>query len=256
MTAWDPKAYLRYGDERTRPAIDLVTRIQLDSPQRIVDLGCGPGNSTQILKKRWPSSEILGLDNSAAMIEAAAQQYANQRWQRADIAHWSADAPVDLLFSNATLQWLPNHRQLYHHLCAQVKRGGVLATQIPSDKFAVVRKLIHQVASDPRWASRMETAMNALTMECPSDYYDYLIEFCSSIDLWETEYNHVLPNRPAIIDWMSATGLRPFLAPLNSGERTAFLNELLPRIEANYSVRRDGKVLFPFRRLFLVAYRK
>ncbi|TXT34523.1 MAG: trans-aconitate 2-methyltransferase [Planctomycetota bacterium] len=256
MSDWNAEHYLKYGDERTRPAADLAARIRIDRPAVIADLGCGPGNSTQILRDRWPQSEIIGIDNSPQMIEAARRAYPDQKWLLADVSQWTSSGPVDLLYSNAALQWLPDHGALMPRLFGMVAAGGALAFQIPSSTYATVRTLIHDISYRPAWSERMNAPRNALTMECPAFYYDALVKIATNLDLWETEYSHVLESAASIVDWISSTGLRPFLAALDTdAERAEFTSELHQRVRDAYQVRADGKVLFPFRRTFVIAYR-
>jgi trans-aconitate 2-methyltransferase len=256
MAHWNAAHYLKYGDERTRPAADLAARVNLDAPRTIVDLGCGPGNSTQVLRRRWPEAELLGVDHSPEMIQAARQAFPDQNWRLADVSHWTPSEPVGLVYSNAALQWLPNHRSLVPRLFSLVAAGGALAFQIPSGNFATVRKLIHDISHEPAWSDRMDAPRRALTMESPVFYYDALAGEASAVDIWETEYQHVLPSREAIVDWMAGTGLRPFLAALDTAaERQEFLAELHRRVHDAYELRVDGKVLFPFGRTFVIAYR-
>lgn len=256
MSSWNAAHYLKYGDERTRAAVDLVARVKLQTPCTIVDLGCGPGNSTQVLRARWPEADVLGIDNSPEMIAAARQAHPEQQWQLADAAAWTAEEPVDLVYSNAALQWLPDHGALIPHLFAQVAPGGALAFQIPSSTFATLRTLIHDISHDAAWTKRMEGPRQTLTMESPAFYYDALAADAAELDVWESEYHHVLESKAAIVDWIASTGLRPFLAALETeAQREAFVTELHRRVALAYETRSDGKVLFPFRRTFVIAYR-
>lgn len=221
-----------------------------------MDLGCGPGNSTQVLRTRWPQAKLLGIDQSPEMIQAAKASYPDQDWLIGDASVWTPGEPFDLVFSNAALQWIPDHRPLMRRLISMVASGGTLAFQIPSGTFATVRTLIHDIAREPTWSERMHAPRHALTMESPAFYYDALVDEASSLDIWETEYQHVLASKSAIVDWITSTGLRPFLAALDmDDERSAFLAELQHRVDAAYESRIDGKVLFPFRRTFVIAYR-
>jgi trans-aconitate 2-methyltransferase len=255
MSEWNATHYLKYGDERTRPAHDLAARIQLAAPQAIVDLGCGPGNSTQVLRSRWPDADISGVDSSNTMIEDARKTWPDHRWLLADVSEWTSSTPFDLVFSNAALQWIPNHQELMRHLLSLVARNGALAFQIPSSTYAAVRRNIHEISHDPAWTDRMIAPRSALTMEDPSFYYDALVPHTRQLDIWETEYNHIMDSREAIVDWISSTGLRPFLDVLNNDEKTQFVAELHDRVAKSYDVRADGRVLFPFRRLFVIAYK-
>lgn len=256
MPNWDAEHYLKYGDERTRAALDLAARIKLDSPNAVADLGCGPGNSTQILRRRWPHADVVGVDSSPEMIDAAKQSWPEQNWLVEDISNWKPNKSLELIFSNAALQWIPNHRMLIPRLFSMVAPGGALAFQIPSSTYAAVRVLVHEISREARWTERMQIPRNALTMEPPSFYYDALINQADRLDIWESEYQHVLESKIAIVDWMGSAGLRPFLGALdNDNERDDFLAELHRRVDAAYETQVDGKVLFPFRRTFVIAYR-
>jgi trans-aconitate 2-methyltransferase len=255
MSTWSPESYLHFGDERTRPSIDLCARIRVDAPATVIDLGCGPGNSTQVLRERWPDAHVSGLDSAAEMIAAARESYPEGDWALGSIEEWEPENPIDVVFSNAALQWAPAHAQLVPRLFAQVARGGALAFQIPSDAYAPVRAFIHEIAEDPAWSSRMDGARAALTMEPPHVYYDVLAPLARSVDLWETEYQHVMDSPGAIVEWISSTGLRPFLDALDSdAEKERFRGMLMRRVVEEYPQRTDGRVLFGFRRLFAIAY--
>jgi trans-aconitate 2-methyltransferase len=256
MPTWDADLYLRFGDERTQPAIDLLARVVLDRPQRIIDLGCGPGNSTALLRQRWPESSVTGVDNSPEMIAAAKRDFPEGDWQLGDITKWTAGAPYDLVFSNATLQWLPDHATLYPRLFEQVAPGGAFAVQIPVFHTTALQRVLLALAAEPAWSERLQPATRALVAESPGFYYDALVEQARHIDLWETEYQHVLANADATVDWISGTRLRPYLEALgNDDDRQEFLTRLRAGVAEIYRPQRDGKVIFPFRRLFLVAYR-
>ncbi len=255
MGDWDPGSYLKFEDYRTRPSIDLLAHIRVDDPHNVIDLGCGPGNSTQVLRSRWPQARLVGLDCSAEMIAAAREAHPDQEWALGDIATWSGDTLFDVVFSNAALQWVGDHEGLLPRLFGQVAPGGALAIQLPAVMYASIRGMIYEVADDPAWSSRMESARAALTIEAPHVYYDILAPLARSVDMWETEYQHVLDSPSAIIEWISSTGLRPFLDALDSDEECErFTAMLLERATDAYPFRSDGKVLFPFRRVFVVAY--
>lgn len=255
MSTWDPSEYMRFGDERTRPSVDLMARIAVERPSRVIDLGCGPGNSTQVLRMRWPEASIIGLDSSAQMIETAQRDHPDEEWILSAIEDWHPATPFDVVFSNAALQWVPDHGPLVERLFGSVSAGGALGFQIPSADFALVRTLIHEIALDGPWAPRMAGPLGALTMELPEFYYDRLAAGARSLDIWETEYVHVLESPPAIVDWMASTGLRPFLSALDSEEEAdEFVARLRERVRESYPAQLDGRVLFPFRRTFVIAY--
>lgn len=256
MSEWNPKLYMQFQNERTQPAIDLISRLDVSDPQTIIDLGCGPGNSTEMLRRRWPEAKITGLDSSSEMIEAAKTNYPQETWFLSDLATWKTDTPCDIVFSNAALHWLPGHDKLVTHLLDQVAPGGALAFQIPTSSKSLLHPLILQTADEVQWRTQMAAAKNVMTSESPAFYYDALQDKTSSLAIWETEYCHVMENHAAILEWISSTRLRPFLDCLDGEDQKARFNALLAeRLHAAYPTQKDGKVLFPFRRLFVIAYR-
>jgi len=188
------------------------------------------------------------------MITSARAADPDSDWIEADIGTWRPERSFDLVFSNAALQWIPDHAALVGRLFAMVSRGGALAFQIPSDADSTVRTFIRQISEDPAWNTRMAAARGALTMETPAVYYDALAVAARALDIWETEYSHVMESPQAIVDWVAGTGLRPFLDGLEADEQSEFIDRLGARAAAGYPRRVDGRVLFPFRRLFVVAY--
>jgi trans-aconitate 2-methyltransferase len=256
MPQWDAKQYLKFADERTQAARDLVARIEIDHPRRIIDLGCGPGNSTAILCTRWPAAEVIGLDSSPEMIEAASRSYPSVKWVLADAETWTTASPFDIVFSNAALQWVPHHARLLPRLLAQVAAGGVLAVQIPAHHRSRSHQVILEAADDPEWRHLMAAARSAMTRETPGFYYNVLQPLTSHLTLWETEYYHVLDGPQAMLEWFRGTGLRPYLAALeNDQQRRRFQEKLIEGFEEIYPRQPDGRVLFPFCRLFLMARR-
>lgn len=258
MPTWDAKLYLQFANERTQPALDLLARLSsIPDPQHVVDLGCGPGNSTAILRQRWPDAEIIGLDNSPEMIAAARQAAPSEKWLLADAATWTSDIPLDLIFTNAAIQWMPDHAKLMPHLMQQLKPGGVLAVQMPAHYLSPLHQVTLEVASHSAWNHRMDSARHALTKEQPSFYYDALQPFSSRLDIWETEYFHIMESPAAILKWFSGTGLRPFLEALETTEQKQdFERMMLEGYTKAYLPQKDGRVLFPFRRLFITALKK
>ena len=256
MPQWDAGQYLKFGNERTQPAIDLVQRIELHAPSRIVDLGCGPGNSTEPLRARWPDAAIFGVDSSPEMIAAARKAYPDGMWEVGDAASWKAEQPFDLVFANAMLHWLPDQASVCRHWMEQVAPGGALAVQQPAHYDGAMRREILEVSQDSAWKDRMQAARRAITCEAPPFYYDVLKPLASRVSLWETTYYHILAGPEGVLEWFRGTGLRPFLEALASGEeRARFERMLLEKYAASYPRRASGVVLFPFRRLFFVAYR-
>ncbi len=256
MPAWNPALYLAFERERTQPAIDLAARVAIAEPRTVLDLGCGPGNSTAVLKARWPTAALAGLDNDPDMLAAAAKSDPGVRWIPADAATWRPDATYDVVFSNAMLQWLPDHAEAVQRFFGAVAPGGALAVQVPTHARSALHQNILELANEPQWRGHLGGVHGAIHGRDPAFYYDVLAPLAKRIELWETEYNHVLVGPEAIVTWIRGTGLRPFLHALPDDDaRRRFEAELLARVAVAYPRRPDGKVLFPFRRLFFVAYR-
>jgi trans-aconitate 2-methyltransferase len=256
MPSWNSEQYLKFAGERTQPAIDLAARVTLDAPRRIIDLGCGPGNSTAVLARRWPEARLIGVDNSNAMLAAAQKDHPQWEWFRADIATWRADAPFDLVFSNAALQWVDNHAGVLPLLLNQVAPGGALAFQVPANLDSPPQRLMREIADSATWREQFTAPPREWFVHGPEFYYDALSSQAKRVDLWVTEYHHVLPNVDAVIDWYRGTGLRPWLDALpDETARERFLAAYRARLAPYFPARADGRVLFPFRRLFVIAYR-
>lgn len=252
---WNPSVYMSFGDERTRPAIELLARIRVDDPARVVDLGCGPGNSTAVLAARWPQAHLEGVDSSADMLREARKSEARAQWIEADIAAWSPKNKYDVIFSNATLQWLDDHRRLLPRLVSFVAEGGTFAFQVPHNMDAPSHCLMREAASAGPWQAKLAQVREVAVLS-PTDYFDILTTCgCEEIDIWETEYLHVLEGEDAVYKWVSGTGLRPFVQALAGSERDAFIADYMALLNTAYPRRGDGKTLFAFKRLFAVARR-
>ncbi|MGA8402966.1 MAG: trans-aconitate 2-methyltransferase [Stellaceae bacterium] len=250
---WDATQYLRFSDARTLPAIDLLSRIELAAAKRVVDLGCGPGNSTAPLKARWPDAAVAGIDSSEELLAAARRDHPRIAFERGDIATWTADAPCDVVFANASLQWVGGHDGLVPHLFAQVAPGGVLAVQMPRNHDFATHRLMRQVAAEGPWRDRLDGARDPSPVRPPEFYYDLLAPHAAAFTIWETNYIQVMNGVPAIIAWLHGTGLRPFLARLTEAERPQFLDHYAALLAAEYKPRADRKILLPYPRLFFVA---
>jgi trans-aconitate 2-methyltransferase len=255
--SWDAGQYLRFQSERMRPALDLLRRIpQGFEPRRIIDLGCGTGEITLALKERWPAAEVTGLDSASAMLEKARGLGGAVVWIAGDIATWSADGAFDLVFSNAALQWVDGHETLFGRLIAALAPGGVLAVQMPRNFGAPSHRIMRETAAEEPWRARLGGILRAEPVLPPERYYDLLAPHASSLDLWESEYLHALDGETPVLDWVKGTGLRPLIdAMVEPAERASFIQRYQARLALAYPRRSDGKTLFPFRRLFLVAQR-
>jgi trans-aconitate 2-methyltransferase len=258
MPTWDSQQYLRFADERTQPCRDLASRIAIASPRRVIDLGCGPGNSTAVLAQRWPAAQLTGLDSSPQMIETARSADPSRQWVVGDITQWTSGGEAyDVVFSNAAIQWVEDHARCLPRLLKRVAPGGALAIQMPGNYDGPAHRSMRELAASASWRGRFPSrGVREWHVHDLGFYYDVLAPHAARVDLWETEYLHAMPNAQAIVEWYKGTGLRPFLDALaTDGDRTEFMAEYLERIRADYPSRRDGRVLFPFRRLFMIAYR-
>ncbi|HJU83609.1 MAG TPA: trans-aconitate 2-methyltransferase [Holophagaceae bacterium] len=252
---WNPTQYLQFADTRTRPAADLLARVDLTAPGFVVDLGCGPGNSTELLNRRWPGARILGVDGSPQMVAAARAAHPEWEWQESDIADWTAPEPADLLFANAALHWLPDHAALLPRLLAQLAPGGSLAVQMPRNFDASAHQLIRRTAEEGPWRSHFLNIQDWHPPLEPAAYYGILAPHVRHLDLWETEYLQIMDGPERIVEWAKGTALLPFLGRLDGGERGDFLARYTEAVAEAYPRQPDGKVLFPFKRLFFVAHR-
>jgi trans-aconitate 2-methyltransferase len=258
--AWDPTLYLRFGDERLRPGFELLARIGELPPGPLYELGCGTGVHARAIAARWPDRAVTGIDRSKEMLAKAAAEPSAIRWLEADIAQWSAPTAGALIFSNATLQWLDDHERLLPRLVGQLAADGVLAVQMPRNFDQPSHALMRETAAGGPWAAKLVPILRAVTVLreapvlSPERYYDLLAPRAKGgLDLWETEYLHVLSGEDAVLQWISATALRPLTEALSGGEREGFLAALGVKLRHAYPRRRDGTTLLPFRRLFLVA---
>ncbi len=225
------------------------------TPDHIVDLGCGPGNVTRFLQERWPEADILGIDSSPEMLEEGRAAIPAARFQTGDIATWKADRPADLIYSNAALHWLPDHRTLFPHLLSQLRPGGILAVQMPRNFGRPSHISVEQAARDGAWADRLRPMLKPAPTHEPGLYYDLLSGGAAGLDIWESDYIQALEGDNPVAEWTKGTWLRPFLAALDEPERSGFERAYRDRVAAAYPKQRDGKTLLPFLRLFIVAER-
>ena len=256
--AWDPTQYLKFADERLRPGFDLLARIGTLPDGPIFELGCGTGIHSRAIAERWLDRAVAGIDSSKEMLAKAAASPSRVGWHAADIVRWTAPEKAALVFSNATLQWLDDHQALFPRLMAQLAPGGVLAVQMPRNHGAPSHALMHEVASDGPWAARLMPLLRRSPVAPPEDYYDLLAPLAGGgMDIWETEYLHVLAApeeaESPVLTWVRATALRPLLAALGPQEQAEFTRRYEAALRRAYPRRGTGAVLLPFRRLFLVA---
>ncbi len=244
MEDWSARQYLKFEDERTRPPRDLLAQVPLPQPRLVVDLGCGPGNSTELLIERFPQAEVIALDSSPDMLRKARERLPQCTFVQADIATWMPEAGTDLLFANAALQWMPDHPRVMRRLLEALPKGGVLAVQMPDNTREPSHVLQREVAAAGPWARNpaMAAAPRADLLS-PEAYYDLLQPVCTQIDIWHAVYNHVMASPQAIVEWFKGSALQPYLSPLDAAEREEFLAAYTKKIAAAYKPRVDGKVM-------------
>lgn len=250
MADWNAELYLKFERQRTQPARDLARHIAHARPETALDLGCGPGNSTAVLREVFPQTQLKGVDNSSAMIEKARKKYPELAFEQDDVR--AIAGTYDLLFSNACLQWVPDHQTLLPYLMSRLSDGGMLAVQVPINDGEPLYQIIREVvAQSPYDFSRAQAEYNRAL--APAAYYDILAGCTADFDLWETVYYHDMPSHEALLDWVRGTRLRPYLECLDAAQQAAFEAELLRQTRERYPLQQNGRVILRFRRLFFVA---
>jgi trans-aconitate 2-methyltransferase len=256
--SWSARQYVVFEDERTRPVRDLLAAVPGSGEVRsAVDLGCGPGNSTEVLAARFPGATVTGLDSSADMIEAARKRLPALRFEQAAIESWDEPGPFGAILANAVLQWVPDHASLLPRLIGRLTPGGSLAVQMPDNLDEPAHRLMREVAADGWWDGKLAAAAGTrTTIEGALWYYGLLRPHCARVEVWRTIYHHPLAGgADAVVEWFKGSGLRPFLAPLDAAEQAAYLDCYRAAVANAYPSLSDGTVLLPFPRLFIVATR-
>jgi trans-aconitate 2-methyltransferase len=255
MDDWSARQYLKFENERTRPPFDLLAQVPLERARRVVDLGCGPGNSTELLVERFPGAEVIGLDSSPDMLRKARERLPQCAFVEADIAAWTPETGTDLLFANAAFQWVPDHPRHLRRLLEALKAGGVLAVQMPDNTDEPAIRLQRALATDGSWTAKLKEAARRADILAPEAYYDLLRPLCAQLDIWHSVYNHALASPAAVVEWFRGSSLQPYLSLLDAAGREKFLAAYTDKVAAAYKSRVDGKVLLKFPRLFVVAVR-
>lgn len=245
---------MKFGDLRLRPAIDLLSRVNVESPKHIIDLGCGTGLASAVLRDRWPDARVVGVDDSQEMLSKARERVTGVEWVKADVESWEPNDPPDLIFSNAVLHWLDRHDELFPRLISKLRSGGVLAIQMPRNFEAPSHTCITETVNAGPWRVRLKPLMRPDPVATPAHYYNLLITSARSIDVWEIEYYQILKGDSPVVEWTSGTILRPLLSALSEVERARFMKIYEECVERAYPPHPDGTTLFPFKRLFLVAH--
>ncbi|HXR02826.1 MAG TPA: trans-aconitate 2-methyltransferase [Pseudomonas sp.] len=253
--SWSAKQYSMFEQQRTRPVRDLVAAIPSQSVELAIDLGCGPGNSTQVLAERFPNARITGLDSSQDMLNEARQRLPDLEFELADIDSWNPQPTYDVILANASLQWVPDHAELYPRLVSRLNPGGTLAVQTPDNLEEPAHRLAREIAASGPWASKIASVKHP-DRHPGAWYFERLRPHCSEVDVWRTTYHHPLAGgHAAVVEWFKGSALRPYLQKLEESEQAAFLQAYLKAISQAYPALADGTVLLPFPRLFIVATR-
>jgi trans-aconitate 2-methyltransferase len=249
---WNPDVYLTYADHRGRPFFDLLSRVAAESPRRVVDLGCGPGNLTATLGQRWPGAAIEAWDSSPEMVESARERGVDANV--GDVRDWVPQPDTDVVVSNAALQWVPENRELLVRWAGQLDAGSWIAMQVPGNLNAPSHRSVRELARHQRWAEPLrDFPFREGQVDDPDRYAELLTDAGCTVDAWETTYVHELEGENPVLEWITGTALRPVKSRLTDPQWEQFRAELIPMLDAAYPVRSNGKTFFPFRRIFVVA---
>lgn len=252
--SWSSEQYSKFEKQRNRPIMDLLANIPNPSVHTAMDLGCGPGNSTELLLDRFPEAEVAGMDSSADMIEAARKRLPGIDFQVGDISGWQPTEKYDIVLANAALQWVPDHEKLFPTLLKHLKPGGTLAVQMPDNFEEPSHRAMRDIASRNEWTGRLAEVVPRVSRPGAAWYYELLEKKAAVVDVWRTIYHHpLIGGLDAIVEWFKGSGLTPYLALLDEEEQQAFLAQYRDEIAKSYRVNEEGGVLLPFPRLFLVA---
>lgn len=257
MPRWNSQQYLQFQAERTQPAVDLAGRIALLNPGAVLDVGCGPGNSTQVLAERFPKARILGVDSSEEMLQTARESYPALSFRRCDASN---DLPelgetFDVVFSNACLQWVPDHPKVFRQMMELLNPGGVLAVQVPMNDQEPIHQILSQTAQSTRWREKIASPRIFYTLS-QEEYFNLLGSMTEDFTLWQTTYLHRMPSHQAIMEWYKGTGMRPYLQALPAAERPAFEQDVYRQVEQAYPIQSNGEIIFRFPRFFMLAVKQ
>lgn len=254
MSEWNSEQYLKFKKERTQPSIDLANKITIENPQRIIDIGCGPGNSTNVLKQRYPNAYILGVDLSENMIARARADYPELDFMHFDAANDfdKLDEKFDIVFSNACIQWIPNHKKLLGNMMNILNTGGIMAIQKPCQEEMKIHKIIAKLTSSEKWQNKFTSKREFYSLT-DNEYFNLLSEISSDFSMWKTIYYHRLPSQEGIVEWYKSTGLKPYLEQLDDKDKADFEKDILSELKKEYPMQKNNEIIFPFHRLFFTA---
>ncbi|MDE6862792.1 MAG: methyltransferase domain-containing protein [Eubacterium sp.] len=256
MSDWNSEQYLKFKKDRTQPSIDLANRLDIENPKRILDIGCGPGNSTAVLKRRYPDAYVLGADFSPNMIKTAKADYNNIDFMLFDATKdfEKLNGKFDIVFSNACIQWVPNHKKLLKDMMNILNPKGIMAIQVPINFEEPIHRIITELVTSEKWSEYFTPRIFHTLTEC--EYFDILSELTEHFELWKTVYCHRMPSHQSIIEWYKSTGMKPYLDVLNANEQKQFIADVLDEIKKEYPIQANGEIIFRFPRLFMLAVKQ
>lgn len=254
MQDWDSRQYLKFERERTQPAVDLANRVSVLNPKKIVDIGCGPGNSTQVLAQKYPDARIVGADNSPGMIETAKKEHPGLEFVLCDASRdlSALGGDWDIVFSNACIQWIPDHETLIPNMMALVKKGGTLSVQIPQNFGEPIHKIVDETIASEKWKPYIAFPRIFYNLK-PGGYFDLLADLAADFSIWEVVYYHKMLAHEDLLEWYRSTGLRPFLSVLPEDKKRDFEQDIMAKLKKAYPAQKNGSILFKFPRLFFTA---
>lgn len=252
---WNPEQYSKFEKERTLPSYDLSNAIVHNNVKNIIDIGCGIGNSTAVLKEKFPNAEVTGADNSDSMLLSARKNHPDINFVKIDVSDLSkVNERYDVVFSNACIQWVPDHKNLLRNMMGLLNGGGVLAVQIPLQYKHPMHRIIQETAKSEKWFGKLND-IRPFYILTESEYFDILSRLSDNFRIWETVYFHTMPSHQAIIEWYKGTGLRPFLEQLSDDDKKLFEEDILNKVKKEYPSQENGEIIFRFPRLFFTACR-
>ena len=253
MSDWNSEQYLKFKKERTQPSIDLANRLDIENPMRIIDIGCGPGNSTAVLKKRYPEAYVLGVDFSPNMIEKAMSEHSDINFMIFDATKDfdKLDERFDIVFSNACIQWVPNHKKLLADMMSILNPDGIMSIQVPMNFEEPIHKILTELVTVEKWSGHFSERIFYTLTE--SEYFDILSELTEHFEVWKTTYCHRMPSHRSIIEWYKSTGMKPYLDVLNENEQEEFIADVMKELKKKYPIQKNGEIIFRFPRFFMLA---
>ncbi|MBH51651.1 MAG: trans-aconitate 2-methyltransferase [Chloroflexi bacterium] len=252
-TNWNPDQYGLYKNERLRPGIDLFEQITIESPKTIYDLGCGTGTLTNLLHNKWPGASVIGVDSSETMLGKANEAYPDIIWENSQLQNWKPNVNPDIIYTNAALHWIDNHSEIIPGWIKSLNPNGIFAMQVPNNWREPSHSNLAKVVRSGDWNNKLLPKLRELPILSIEEYYDLLNPITSHINIWETTYIQILEGVNPVLEWLKGTLIPPLLDLLDKKEQLLFIDQYAQLVSRDYPIRKDGKTIFPFKRLFIVA---